>query len=399
MSEAFSSSNPARWTWIAPRQVLFGWGRREELGKSLKSTVRRVWIIPGSRRLSSSPNWQKIQNDLTAEGIDIEYLPTISHEPLTTDVDQAIWEIRKRGIHPGDAILAIGGGSALDLGKAVAGLAPQSGFETVVDYLEGVGSGRRLTEPGLPFVAMPTTAGTGSEATHNAVISSLEPTYKKSLRSPDLVADLVVIDPELTVTSPREITIWCGMDALTQLLESLISCRATPLTQKLALEGLTDFPEMLLRVAECPLDQSARERLAYGAYLSGLTLANGGLGIAHGIAAALGIQSQTPHGLACAMLLPLALRLNFESSIDRLSSVGRLWDRFSDESDREAATSVLKTVDRLLAELQIPQNLGELGIKQTQISGLVIGSRGNSRNGNPIPLDDEVIHRELERML
>lgn len=387
------------WNWTAPRQVVFGWGRRAELGSLLKMQARRVWLIPGSQTLVAAPLWREILDDLAANGIEVEQLPIISREPLTEDVDRRVIEIWEQGVRASDVVLSIGGGSAIDLGKGIAGLVTQSSFETVVDYLEGVGTGRTLVEAPLPFVAVPTTAGTGSEATRNAVISSLDPAYKKSLRSPRLVPELVVLDPELTLTVPQNTTVWCGMDALTQLLESYLSCRSTAQTRAMALEGLDGFPEALRSAVSDPRDRTARERLVYGAYLSGLTLANGGLGIAHGIAAALGVQSQTPHGLACAILLPLALKMNFNSCVERLAVVGRLWNPAVGEDDRTAAESVMKTVERLLDELGIPRRLNDLGVTQEQIPALVKGSQGNSRQGNPIPLDDELVRKELEMLL
>jgi len=389
----------AGWNWTAPRQVVFGWGRRGELGGLLKQFAKRVWVVPGSRRLTAAPVWQEILSQVVENEIEVEQLPIISREPLVEDVDRLVIDIRKRGLRTGDAILAIGGGSAIDLGKAVAGLVTQSDFQTVVDYLEGVGTGKRLQEPPIPFVAMPTTAGTGSEATRNAVISSLDPAYKKSLRSPLLVPELVVIDSELTVTASVRTTVSCGMDALTQLLESFISRRATSQTRALALEGLAGFPEALRRAVADPRDRVARERLAYGAYLSGLTLANGGLGIAHGIAAALGVQCQIAHGLACAVVLQLALKLNFESCQELLAEVGRLWNPDVGADRRMAAQSVLETVDSLLNELKVPRRLSELGVSGKLIPELVRGSHGNSRQGNPIPLEDSLIHKELEMML
>lgn len=189
------------------------------------------------------------------------------------------------------------------------------------------------------------------------------------------------------------------MDALTQLLESYLSNRSTPQTRALALEGLDGFPEALRRAVSDPRDRTARERLVYGAYLSGLTLANGGLGIAHGIAAALGVRYGR-HGLACAMLLPLALKMNFNSCVERLAIVGRLWNPVVGEDDRTAAESVMKTVERLLDELGIPRRLNDLGVTQEQIPALVKGSHGNSRQGNPIPLDDRISWRaQLEMLL
>ena len=246
-----------------------------------------------------------------------------SREPETTDVDETVAAIRPH-LKPGDCLVAVGGGSTIDLAKAVAGLVTQRESAPVKDYLEGVGRGLKLVEAPLPFIAMPTTSGTGTEATKNAVISSYDPPFKKSLRDERLVPAAVIIDPELTVSNPPEVTAYSGMDAITQLIESLVSKKATPLTKALCREGLRAAVPALEVAFKDPTNQAAREAMSYAAWLSGVTLANAGLGMAHGVAAALGVHCRVPHGLACAVMLVPAMKVNLQLCYRDYAQLGEL---------------------------------------------------------------------------
>ncbi len=208
----------------------------------------------------------------------------------------------------GDFMLAIGGGAAIDLAKAAGAMAANDQSPTVKDYLENVGRDLKIVNPPLPVLAMPTTAGTGAEATKNAVISSYDPPFKKSLRDDRLMPRIALVDPELTVSVPANVTAASGMDAITQLFESYISRKARPIPQALAVQGLKIAIPAIVEAVEKPDSRTAREAMAHAALLSGMALANSGLGMAHGVAPALGIHCRVPHGVACALMLPVALR-------------------------------------------------------------------------------------------
>ncbi len=182
----------------------------------------------------------EIARDIEREGAETAFLESIVHEPEVADVDRVAARVRGLGLRHGDFILAIGGGAAIDLGKAVAAMAVNDQSPTVKDYLEGVGRDLKLVHDPLPLLAMPATAGTGAEATRNAVISSYEPPFKKSLRSEKILPRIALVDPELTVSVPRAVTAASGMDAITQLLESFISRKAQPVPRALAVEGLAE---------------------------------------------------------------------------------------------------------------------------------------------------------------
>jgi alcohol dehydrogenase class IV len=344
---------------------------------------------------------------------------TISREPLVEDVDRLVAFLRNERARPGDLLLAIGGGSAIDLAKAAAALVTQDSATSVLDYLEGAGKGLKIVNTPLPVVAMPTTGGTGSEATKNAVISSFDPPFKKSLRSELMVPRLVLVDPELSVSVPPQITAWTGMDALTQLIESYISRRATFATQRIAWSGLQYVGPNIAEPFHDGASRSAREAMAAGALLSGIALANSGLGMAHGVAAALGVHCQVPHGLACAVMLPAAVQANLTlegmdakfaemapallGPLDALNltapAAPRSIERIVRERQRKQAAAALAKIDALLAELKIPRRLSEIGVRREQIPAIVRDSRGNSMSANPRELSDEELTRIMEAML
>jgi alcohol dehydrogenase class IV len=407
-----------RFEFVAPARTVFGWGRRAEIGSLAAPLGRRAILVTGSRTLERSGVIDEIVSLLSQARAPTERLAAISREPEVADVDEAAARLRQLGPRDGDFVLAFGGGSAIDLAKAVAAMATNSQGPSVRDYLEGVGRGLKLAQPPLPILAVPTTAGTGSEATRNAVISSFDPPFKKSLRHDGLMPAAVLIDPELTVSLPAEVTAHTGMDAITQLIESYASCRAQPIPRALALQGLrlaaTAIVPAVRAARSSEPAREAREAMALAAYLSGMALANSGLGLAHGVAAALGVHCRVPHGLACAVMLPAALRVNrtlCERELAELAVVchsqrsqeslggAREALRCAPGDTAAAADALVGWVERLGDELGIPRRLSEIGVCREQLPALVRDSRGNSMSGNPRQLSDDELHRLLEGML
>jgi alcohol dehydrogenase class IV len=299
----------------------------------------------------------------------------------------------------GDFVIGLGGGSAIDLAKAVAAMATNRKSTSVVDYLEGVGHGLKIAHPPLPMLAMPTTAGTGSEATKNAVISSYDPPFKKSLRSDLMVPRIVLVDPELSISVPADVTAHTGMDAITQLIESYISRRAKPIPRAMCIQGLQLAIPALAEAVRNPGCRPAREAMAHAALLSGLALANSGLGLAHGVAAALGVEFRVPHGLACAVMLPTALRVNRAVCEADLASLARVTCPGPFSNDATAADAFIERIESLATEIGIPKRLSALGVRRDQILALVAGSRGNSMSGNPREVSDSELTKLLESML
>lgn len=384
---------------LAPPRIVFGWGRRAEVGRHARQFGRRAFVVVGSRTLEATGAMDDIRSLLRAEGLDVVDAASISREPLVEDVDRAVALLRACGAGSGDVVVAVGGGSAIDLAKAAAALAVSRQSASVVDYLEGVGRGLQLVEPPLPLLALPTTAGAGSEATKNAVISSPDPPFKKSLRDERMIPRVALVDPELTVGLPAETTAWTGMDAITQSIESYVTRRARPIPQALALGGLRlAVPALPVAVSDGRA-RAAREAMSHAALLSGMALANSGLGLAHGVAAALGVHCGLPHGLACAVMLPAAMRVNRPVRQAEFAALapgltGREWP-----SESAAADAAVEAVDSLCRRLQVPQRLSGLGVRREQVPDLVRGSRGNSMNGNPREVSDDELACLLEDML
>lgn len=386
------------YTFFAPGQIVFGWGRRVEVGALAATLGRRVWLVSGSRTLERLGHIAAVEELLHGEGLTVHTTQATAQEPEVGDVDRLTDAWRALGAGAGDCVVAVGGGSTLDLAKAAAAMVTNRRGDSVVDYLEGVGRGWTITEPPLPLLAMPTTAGTGSEATKNAVISSYDPPFKKSLRSDRMVPRIVLIDPELTVSVPRETTAYTGLDALTQLFESYLTRRAAAIPQALCRQGLPLAWQALPRVVRDGSDREAREAMAHAALLSGLALANSGLGLAHGVAAALGVHYRVPHGLACAVMLPAALRVNRnvrEAELAELSQLllGRSWSRAS-----AAVEALLEAVETLCREIGIPARLRDLGVPREGVAALVPSSHGNSLSGNPRALSDDELRDLLESL-
>jgi len=383
---------------IAPPRVAFGWGRRREAGEHARFLGRRALVISGSRTLSASGAVEEILASLRASGVESIELASISREPEVEDVDHAATLLHERGVVAGDFLLAIGGGSAIDLAKGVAAMATNRQSDTVRDYLEGVGRGLKLDAPPLAIMAIPTTTGTGSEATKNAVISSYDPPFKKSLRSELLVPRVVLVDPELAMALPPSITMQTGMDAITQLIESYISRRAQPIPRALAAEGLKRALPAIIAAVHDGRTRWAREAMAHAALLSGMALANSGLGLAHGVAAALGSVCRIPHGLACAVMLPIALQVNRDvcrqEFAELATTIGETEGGAGDRSD-----AFVRRIEQVCQEVGVPGRLSDLGVERDQIPALVAGSRGNSMDGNPREISDTELTRILEETL
>jgi alcohol dehydrogenase class IV len=290
-----------------------------------------------------------------------------------------------------DAVVAFGGGSALDAGKAIAALAANGGDP--LDYLEVIGRGRPLVKAPLPFVAIPTTAGTGSEVTRNAVLGSKDAKVKASLRSPLMLPRVALVDPDLLASAPSAVLAAAGMDALSQLIEPFLSARANPLTDALAREGMRRSARSLRRaVLEAP-DATAREDLALASLLGGLCLANAGLGAVHGFAAPVGGMFNAPHGAVCAALLPAVLDVNLRAlrerapahpSLPRFQEVAELLTGRPGARPEDAIT----WVQELRAALRVP-GLRRCGLTEAEIPTLVEKAKAaSSMKANPLVLTD-----------
>ncbi len=373
-------------------KIRFGEGTLVELPQLIEPFGKRILLLTGGRSFVQSRFWQPLQDALRAAGIEFIH-ETINGEPSPRRVDELV------AAHFGDGInvvIGIGGGSVLDAAKAVAGLLPFG--NSVLDHLEDVGRGLPYKGPALPFIAVPTTAGTGSEATRNAVLSEHGANgYKKSFRHDSLVARVALVDPLLLEGCPAELIAAQGMDAFTQLLESYVSLRANPFTDALAWSGLEAVQQGFLAAynGEAP----GRAAMAYAALISGITLAQVGLGSVHGLAQPLGSLFPLPHGVACGTMVAAATRSNIEalrqrqpqsSALTKHARVGRLLSGDPGLSDGQAHAALLEVLDSWRETMALPR-LGEYGITETDVPRIVANSRNNSMKTNPIVLTDDEI--------
>ena len=393
-------------------RILFGAGRSAELAQTVREFGTRALVItrPG---YCDTPEWTRLEAGLMASDVELR-TETVEGEPSPDVVDGIVTRARAAGVARPEVVVGIGGGSVVDTAKAVAGLVTPG--NSVMDHLEGVGPQLPYRGPSVPFVAVPTTAGTGSEATKNAVISTRGAAgFKKSFRDDKLVAQVALIDPDLLGSAPPALIASNGMDAFTQLLESYTSTRANPFTGALALSGLAAIRDGLVawfdeakagRGGETDGSRAAlaRERMAYAALLSGICLAQTGLGASHGVASPLGAQFPIPHGVACGATLAAATRVNIAAmearepsnpALARYALVGRLLAPTTEAAlepwDAEARANLVGLIVDWCRHLAVP-GLAEFGIRESSIPNILADSRGSSMKTNPIVLtDDEIV--------
>jgi alcohol dehydrogenase class IV len=369
-----------RFEFATATRIVFGEGTAATLPELARSFGNRPLVVTGS----STERWAALVSVLSAQTFAVPGEPTVDL-------------IRAGALYAHstscDVIVSIGGGSAIDAGKAIAAIATNG---EPLEFLEVVGKGRTLDVPPLPVIAVPTTAGTGSEVTRNAVLGSPEHGVKASLRSPLMLPRVALVDPELTYGLPPEITAFTGLDALTQLIEPYVSARANPLVDALCVEGLRRVASALRRAFHDGANREARSEMALASLFGGLALANAGLGVVHGFAAPLGGEWKAPHGALCAALLPHGMAANIAAlrarapehpALERYTAIARLLTGIHDASADEG----VDWVRALCIELKVPA-LEMWGITGADLPGVVEkASRASSMKANSIHLT----HQEL----
>lgn len=372
-------------------RLVFGRGTRSQAAPAAATFGGRALVVTGR----SSERVLPFLADLAAHGVSGERF-VVPSEPTLEHIREGL---RLATDHGAQVVVGLGGGSALDAAKAIGILAAHPGDP--LDYLEVIGGGRSLKGPGLPVIAVPTTAGTGTEVTRNAVLASTQHRLKVSLRSPWILPRLAIIDPELTFEMPAELTARCGFDALAQLIEPYLSVRANPVTDALCREGMMRSARSLRRafLSENP---AARVDLSLAATLSGMALTNAGLGIVHGLASVIGGLLPAPHGAICARLLSPALRVNLEALRRRLpegAALGRMADIGQWLAGDPRPEAAMDWTESLAEDLRIPR-LSEYGLTNAMVPKVVEGSaRASSTRANPIVLTDDEISAILEASL
>lgn len=384
-------------------QIHFGPGSLGKLPEIINTRKdKRVLLITGKKSFHDSPAWRKLTHQLTTQSIEWWHT-TVANEPSPQLIDDIVQQFKDYDIQ---LVVAIGGGSVMDAGKAIAGLLPFG--NSVMDHLEGVGKGIPYHGPATPFIAIPTTAGTGSEATKNAVLTHLgSEGYKKSFRHDTLVPSYAIVDPDLLATCPQELIAANGMDAFTQLLESYVSSGANPFTDALALSGMQAINKGFVDAWENANNPQAREAhaaMAYAALLSGITLAQAGLGAVHGLAAPLGAFFPIGHGVVCGCLLSAATEINLKALNERdthhpalikYAEIGRLLSGQQALSIEQAHTALLDQLKDWTLRFQIP-TLSKLGVSSNDFDKIVANCRGNSMKTNPVHLSDSEVIEVLK---
>jgi alcohol dehydrogenase class IV len=370
-------------------QLYFGPGKISNLPLIIKSFGSNILLVTGSHSFISSPHHQILLDGFLSNHISFSHY-IIPCEPTAQLIDDAV---RKYSSHNIKCVVAIGGGSVLDAGKAISAMLLLN--EPVKDYLEGVGT--KPNHPGvkIPFIAVPTTSGTGSEATKNAVISEIGPSgYKKSLRHNQFVPNVAVVDPILTISCSLETTAASGMDAFTQLLESYLSTAANPITDALAYEGLQHITQNLQNSYNNGANIEARTGMALASYLSGITLANAGLGVVHGFAGVIGGFFSIAHGVICSSLMAAANRVtvrqlrfnpNGNQALVKYARVGKLFSGQPNKSDDYYIDALLETIERFAIDLKIPK-LRACGVTPGDFDKIV---KASDNKNNPVALSKE----------
>ncbi len=382
-------------------RIEFGAGVLSRVPDLAASFGTHALVLTGHKSFVDTQNWADLQRGFADRSLTLTHLTREAGEPTPEQVDEKVDALKDRQI---DVVIGIGGGSVLDEAKAIAGLLETG--HSVMDFLEGVGPELPYQGPATPFIAVPTTAGTGSEATKNAVLSRQgENGFKKSFRDDELVAQWAVVDPDLLATCPREVIAGNGMDAFTQLLESYVSTRANPMTDALAMRGLMAVRDGLARLYESAGDDpEARYNMALASLLSGITLAQTGLGSVHGLASPLGAFFPIPHGLCCGTLVGAATKVNIAALTERedrsspalvkYAEVGQLLMDDPRLGKYQALLVLEEVIDDWTRGLNMPR-LSGFGVTREDFPRIIRNISPSSMKTNPVTLTD----REAEHIL
>jgi alcohol dehydrogenase class IV len=373
-------------------RIIFGAGKLNELNKLIEGTGKRLLFVSGHSS-DAIPLVRRILSSLDGSVSEFQV-----HGEPTIDVVRTGTETARNC----DMVIGVGGGSVLDTGKAIAAMMTNPG--EITDYLEVVGKGQPLVNAPLPYIAVPTTAGTGTEVTRNAVIEATEQNVKVSLRSPLMLPRVALIDPELTFNLPPEITAASGLDALTQCIEPFVSIKANPMTDAICREGIHHAARSLRHAYENGSDPEARQGMSLAALFGGLALANSALGAVHGFAGPLGGMLHAPHGAICACLLPLVMEANLRAlktrqpehpAIQRYQEIAKILT-----GDNSAtAQDGIRWTSQIVSDLKIP-TLSKYGMSEDQFPEAVEKTlKASSFKGNPIPLHSTELKEILEKAL
>jgi alcohol dehydrogenase class IV len=367
-----------------PKRIICHNGSLSHLGELGADLGDHALVCTGRTSLEASGMLAKALHCLDGHAVQTSHFSAIDHDPSLSTVDAAVDFARETDC---DFIVAIGGGSVLDAGKAVAAILPQEGHTR--PYFDGE---RAIEQHPLPIIAIPTTAGTGSECTNNAVLTDTEHKTKKSLRDPRMIPELALVDPELTISCPPDLTARCGMDALTQAIECFVSIGANPATDALILSAIEQIARHLPGAVAEGDNMDHREPVAIGSLMAAMAFGNAGLGAVHGLAHPLGAQFGIPHGLACAILLPHVCAFNMEAREEKFAHIAPLLGAATAHDVPEALLGLNR-------DLGIPDTLADYAVTPSDIPAIIADSRSGSMAKNPRPASDDDLAHILNQII
>ena len=381
-------------------QIIFGVESINKLGDLIQTFGDKVFLVTNRTKGEK----ENLIDKLSSLGIDIiEILdkkgiqPTfffVEEEPTISLIENGVQAANESH---SNVFLGIGGGSAIDTAKAISAMVANSG--SPLEYLEVIGEGKKITKRSMPFIAIPTTSGTGAEVTSNAVLHSIQHNLKISLRSPLMLAHIALVDPKLTIGLPPSITAHTGLDALTQVIEPFVSIYANPFTDALCREGIERASRGLPIAYRDGSDLQARENMSIASLFGGIALANAKLGAVHGFAGVLGGMYRAAHGAICARLLPVVMEMNVrvlkknndEFYLKRFDEVARIIT----QNEKAKADEGIRQVKELVDSMRIP-SLADIGVRKDQFEEIIKNSKkSSSMKGNCVKLSDS----ELEEIL
>ena len=374
------------------RKILFGFGASDSVGAETARFGDRALVVTGRTAMRKTGILERVQESLSRAGVSVTIFDRVESDPSLDTVAAGVVAARSARCN---VVVALGGGSALDTGKAVGGLILQP--ESLQTYFAGKA---KMTAPGLPIIALPTTAGTGAEATMNAVLSDPRAGVKRSLRSEILLPSVALVDPGLTMQLPREPTVWSGMDALTQAMECYLTRAAHPVSDALSLQSAALLYRALPAVAEDGTDRDAREKMMLGSTMAGMAFSNAALGAAHGLSHPLGAHLRLAHGFLCGVQLPEILELNKDSGFrDHAGrTTAEKLDTLGSALGFSSGDSLVEGIRALRAKVGLPSSLAAHGLKPELFRTIAAECRSGSMTNNPRELSDDDIVRFLGKL-
>jgi alcohol dehydrogenase class IV len=374
---------------IFNRQLLYGKGSLDKIGEVSKNFGKKALIVTGKNSAKKSKALDTVLNILKIEDIKTAIYDKAIPNPTVEIVDNGAFVAKEEKV---DFIIGIGGGSAIDTAKAIAAMVKNEG--SVRDYLE-IPSGKKIKNPAIDIIAIPTTPGTGAEVTKNAVINSTQDKLKVSIRDDSLVPKVAILDPKLIITAGDEIIKYSVMDALTQLIEPFVGKKSHPVIDMFIIQGIKLIKENLFQFLENKTNLEKALNLQLAAYYSGIALANAGLGAVHALSRPFGGIYNLPHGLICAILLPYITKYNWKFNIEKYSQIAIALGEKESQNKEKLAEKVSEIIFEMNKKLKIPENFKNFNIPKKDIPQIIEASKGSSLENNP----KQFSYEELEMIL